>query len=85
MRDAGDCSPVWLGSGNRHAGPRLDFIESSVDGLVDASRKIEKLSREVCRKEFERRFTVETMVDRYETGLSTSDWSNADGLEGRRK
>ncbi len=42
------------------------FIESSVDGLVAACRRVGNLSRAACRKEFENRFTVETMVDRYE-------------------
>jgi glycosyltransferase involved in cell wall biosynthesis len=42
------------------------FIESSVDDLVVAAKSAEKLSREACRKEFETRFTVETMVDRYD-------------------
>jgi glycosyltransferase involved in cell wall biosynthesis len=42
------------------------FIESSVDDLVAAARKAETLSREACRRDFEKRFTVETMVDRYE-------------------
>jgi glycosyltransferase involved in cell wall biosynthesis len=42
------------------------FIESSVDELVAATKKIGELSRAACRKEFEARFTVETMVDRYE-------------------
>jgi glycosyltransferase involved in cell wall biosynthesis len=42
------------------------FIESSLDGLVDATKRVEQLSRVACRKEFEARFTVETMVDRYE-------------------
>jgi glycosyltransferase involved in cell wall biosynthesis len=42
------------------------FIGSSVDDLVAACRRVEQLSRAACRKEFESRFTVETMVDRYE-------------------
>ena len=42
------------------------FIRSEVDDLVAAVRKLDSLSREVCRQEFERRFTVETMVDQYE-------------------
>jgi glycosyltransferase involved in cell wall biosynthesis len=41
------------------------YIESSLDRLVDATKNIERLSRADCRKEFEARFTVETMVDRY--------------------
>jgi glycosyltransferase involved in cell wall biosynthesis len=42
------------------------FIESSIDDLVAATKKIEQLSRGACRNEFETRFTVETMVNRYE-------------------
>jgi glycosyltransferase involved in cell wall biosynthesis len=42
------------------------FVESSVEGMVAATKRIDKLSREAVRHEFERRFTVETMVDRYE-------------------
>ena len=38
----------------------------SVDEMTAAVGKIEKLSREGCRKEFESRFTAEIMVDRYE-------------------
>jgi glycosyltransferase involved in cell wall biosynthesis len=45
---------------------RTGFIESSVDELVAATKKVKQLSRAACRKEFEARFTVETMVDRYE-------------------
>ena len=42
------------------------FIVKSVDEMVEAVRNIGKLSREECRREFENRFTVEIMVDRYE-------------------
>lgn len=42
------------------------FIESSLDDLVSAIKKVDKLSREAVRREFEARFTAETMVDRYE-------------------
>jgi glycosyltransferase involved in cell wall biosynthesis len=42
------------------------FIVKSVDEMVEAVRNIGKLAREECRKEFENRFTVEIMVDRYE-------------------
>jgi glycosyltransferase involved in cell wall biosynthesis len=45
---------------------RTGFIASSVDELVAATKRVEELSRAACRKEFEARFTVETMVDRYE-------------------
>jgi glycosyltransferase involved in cell wall biosynthesis len=42
------------------------FIADSVDDLVAAIGKLDTLSREACRREFENRFTVEIMVDRYE-------------------
>jgi glycosyltransferase involved in cell wall biosynthesis len=41
-------------------------VESSFDGLVSAIKGIRRLSRSACRKEFEARFTVEAMMDRYE-------------------
>jgi len=42
------------------------YIAGSVDEMVAAVGKIAQLPREECRREFERRFTVETMVDKYE-------------------
>jgi glycosyltransferase involved in cell wall biosynthesis len=42
------------------------FTASTVEELVDSIRKVESLSREACRREFETRFTAETMVDGYE-------------------
>jgi glycosyltransferase involved in cell wall biosynthesis len=42
------------------------FIVKSVEEIVAAVSNIGKLAREECRREFENRFTVETMVDRYE-------------------
>jgi glycosyltransferase involved in cell wall biosynthesis len=42
------------------------FIVKSVEEMVAAVSNIGKLAREECRREFENRFTVETMVDRYE-------------------
>jgi glycosyltransferase involved in cell wall biosynthesis len=42
------------------------YIASEVDDLVAAVGRVDRLSRRRCREEFERRFTVETMVDRYE-------------------
>ena len=42
------------------------YIASEVDDLVAAVGRVDRLSRSRCREEFERRFTVETMVDRYE-------------------
>lgn len=42
------------------------FIVKSVEEMVAAVRDIGQLAREECRREFENRFTVEIMVDRYE-------------------
>jgi len=42
------------------------LIADSVEELVGAVTQIGRLSRVECRKRFERRFTVESMVDRYE-------------------
>jgi glycosyltransferase involved in cell wall biosynthesis len=42
------------------------YIAGSVDEMVAAVGKIAQLPRDECRREFERRFTVETMVDKYE-------------------
>ena len=42
------------------------YIAGSVDEMVAAVDKVAQLPREECRREFERRFTVETMVDKYE-------------------
>jgi len=42
------------------------FIVKSVEEMIAAVSSIENLSREECRREFESRFTVEIMVDRYE-------------------
>jgi glycosyltransferase involved in cell wall biosynthesis len=42
------------------------FIVKSVEEMVAAVHDIGKLAREECRREFENRFTVEIMVDRYE-------------------
>lgn len=42
------------------------FIANEVDELVSAARRVGSLSRERCRQEFEKRFTVETMIDNYE-------------------
>jgi glycosyltransferase involved in cell wall biosynthesis len=42
------------------------FIESSVDDLAGAVRKLQDISRRTCRDEFERRFTAEVMADNYE-------------------
>jgi glycosyltransferase involved in cell wall biosynthesis len=41
-------------------------IGDSVDDLVTAVKQVERLSRHECRRQFERRFTVECMADRYE-------------------
>jgi glycosyltransferase involved in cell wall biosynthesis len=42
------------------------FIAADLEELVAAVNRVPGLSREACRKEFEQRFTVEIMVDRYE-------------------
>jgi glycosyltransferase involved in cell wall biosynthesis len=42
------------------------FIAGRVEDLVAAVAKVPQLSRERCRQEFDERFTVEVMVDRYE-------------------
>ena len=42
------------------------YIAGEIDDLVSAVGRVDRLSRSRCREEFERRFTVETMVDRYE-------------------
>lgn len=42
------------------------FIASTLEEIVDSVPKAESLSRERCRREFETRFTAETMVDGYE-------------------
>jgi glycosyltransferase involved in cell wall biosynthesis len=42
------------------------YIADTVDELTEALRQIHQLSREACRAEFERRFTVEQMADNYE-------------------
>jgi glycosyltransferase involved in cell wall biosynthesis len=45
---------------------RTGMIADSVDGLAAAVARIESISRVECRREFDRRFTVASMVDRYE-------------------
>ncbi len=42
------------------------IIGDTVEDLVAAVRQVESLSRVECRRQFEQRFTVECMVDRYE-------------------
>ena len=42
------------------------FVAASVDEMVAAVHKIEGLSRQRCRQEFETRFTAEVMVEKYE-------------------
>ncbi|HEY2104667.1 MAG TPA: glycosyltransferase family 4 protein [Candidatus Binataceae bacterium] len=42
------------------------FIADGVDQLVAAVKQVGSLSRKECRGQFERRFTVDSMVDRYE-------------------
>jgi len=42
------------------------FIANTVDEMVAAVARIDTLSRAECRREFENRFTVEIMAERYE-------------------
>jgi glycosyltransferase involved in cell wall biosynthesis len=42
------------------------FIAAELEELVSAVKKVAGLSRDVCRKEFDQRFTVEVMANRYE-------------------
>ncbi|MBV8359817.1 MAG: glycosyltransferase family 4 protein, partial [Deltaproteobacteria bacterium] len=42
------------------------FIANTIDEMVAAIGRIDTLSRAECRREFENRFTVEIMVERYE-------------------
>jgi len=42
------------------------LIGESVEELMAAVKQVDRLSRRECRRQFERRFTVECMVDRYE-------------------
>ena len=42
------------------------FIADGMDQLVGAVEQVGRLSRVECRGQFERRFTVDSMVDRYE-------------------
>ena len=45
---------------------KTGFIAKSVDELVAAVRRVDQLLRSDCRAEFEARFTVARMADRYE-------------------
>jgi glycosyltransferase involved in cell wall biosynthesis len=45
---------------------KTGFIEKSVEELVAAVGRVDQLSRSDCRAEFEARFTVARMADRYE-------------------
>lgn len=42
------------------------FISADVNGLVDAARRVDQLSRRLIRLEFEKRFSATTMAQRYE-------------------
>ncbi len=42
------------------------FIASEFDDLVAAVKKVDTLSRQACREEYERRFAVEVMAEKYE-------------------
>ena len=45
---------------------RTGIIGSTAEELVEAVKRIDAIDRAVCRREFERRFTVQRMVDDYE-------------------
>ncbi|BAT71420.1 glycosyl transferase, group 1 [Thermosulfidibacter takaii ABI70S6] len=45
---------------------KVGFLRRDLDGLVDAIKQVEKIDRAECRRHFERKFTVERMVDDYE-------------------
>ena len=42
------------------------FIASEFDDLVAAVRKVDTISRHACREEYERRFAVDVMAEKYE-------------------
>ncbi len=42
------------------------FVANEIDQLVAAVARIDSISRERCRLEFEERFTAQVMVDKYE-------------------
>jgi glycosyltransferase involved in cell wall biosynthesis len=46
---------------NQHTG----LVCETEDEMVDAVRRVVRLDRVVCRQEFERRFTVRVMTQRY--------------------
>lgn len=43
------------------------FIESDIEGLVEAVNRVPSLSRQTCREEFQARFTADIMAARYES------------------
>jgi glycosyltransferase involved in cell wall biosynthesis len=45
---------------------RTGFIADTLEELVEAVKRIDRIDRATCRREFERRFTVSRMVDDYE-------------------
>ncbi len=45
---------------------KTGFICKSKLDFIEAIHNVDRLSRKVCRKEFERRFSLDTMVDNYE-------------------
>jgi glycosyltransferase involved in cell wall biosynthesis len=61
------------------------FIAKSVDEIAAAVGKIGELSREVCRREFEHRFTAEIMVDGYERVYRRLIEAGQRGLFGKPK
>ena len=52
------------------------FIAAEFDDLVAAVRKIDTISRAACREEYERRFAVDVMAEKYGAHLSRIDLIN---------
>jgi glycosyltransferase involved in cell wall biosynthesis len=61
------------------------FIAAGFQDLVSAVERVAGLSREACRKEFEQRFTVEIMADRYERVYRKLIEENNGAINGRAK
>ncbi len=46
---------------------KVGFLRWDLDGLVEAIKRVEVIDRRACREHFLRHFTVERMVDQYES------------------
>jgi len=55
-----------LGSRARRAG-RTGFVVDTVEELADAVKRVHTIDRAACRRHVEERFSVERMVDDYES------------------